>query len=156
MRIMIDFHYSDSWADPGKQPKPAAWTPLAFPALVTALHDYTVSVMNTLKTNGITPDWVQVGNEVDDGMLWEDGRASAHMANFAALVEAGYQAVKSVSSTTQVFVHASNGYDNTHFEWLFDGLKNNGAHWDIIGMSLYPSTTNYSALATQCLANIND
>jgi arabinogalactan endo-1,4-beta-galactosidase len=156
MRILIDFHYADSWADPGKQPKPAAWASLAFPDLVTALHDYTVNTLTTLKTNGITPDWVQIGNEVDDGMLWEDGRASTHMANFAALVQAGYQAVKSVSSTTQVIVHVSNGYNNAHFEWLFDGLKSNGAHWDIIGMSLYPTTTNYTTLDGQCLANMKD
>jgi arabinogalactan endo-1,4-beta-galactosidase len=156
MKILIDFHYADSWADPGKQPKPAAWVPLDFSTLVTTLHDYTVSTMTNLKTNGITPDWVQVGNETDDGMLWEDGRASTHMANYAALVEAGYQAVKSVSSTTKVIVHLSNGFDNAHFEWLFDGLKSNGAQWDIIGMSLYPSITNYSTYDAQCLANIND
>ena len=156
MKILIDFHYSDSWADPGKQPKPAAWMALDFPTLVTTLHDYTVSVMNTLKTNGIMPDWVQVGNEVSDGMLWEDGRASTHMANFATLVKAGYTAVKSVSSSTKVIVHVANGYDNTTFRWLFDGLKANGAQWDIVGMSLYPSTTNYTTLDAQCLANIND
>ncbi|MGZ3832343.1 MAG: glycoside hydrolase family 53 protein [Mucilaginibacter sp.] len=156
MKIMIDFHYSDSWADPGKQPKPAAWASLDFATLVTTLHDYTVSVMNTLKTNGITPDWVQVGNETNDGMLWEDGRASTSMANFAALIKAGYQAVKSVSSTTKVIVHISNGYDNSLFRWMFDGLKANGAQWDIIGMSLYPSTSHYTTLDAQCLTNIND
>jgi len=156
MKILIDFHYSDSWADPGKQPKPAAWVPLNFPTLVTTLHDYTVGVMDTLKNHGITPDWVQVGNETNDGMLWEDGRASTNMANFAALVQSGYQAVKSVSASTKVIVHISNGFDNSLFRWMFDGLKANGAHWDIIGMSLYPSTTNYQTLDTQCLANIND
>lgn len=156
MKVMIDFHYADSWADPGKQPIPAAWAPLSFSAMVTALHDYTVHVMDTLKTNGVTPAWVQVGNEVDNGMLWPDGEASTNMANFAAFVEAGYEAVKSESSTTQVIVHVSNGYDNTHFEWLFDGLKNNGAHWDIVGMSLYPSTTNYTTYDTECLANMKD
>lgn len=156
MQVMIDFHYADSWADPGKQPKPVAWAPLIFSTLVTTLHDYTVHVMDTLKTNGITPTWVQVGNEVDDGMLWEDGRASTHMVNFAALVEAGYQAVKSVSNTTKVIVHVSNGYDKTHFEWLFDGLKANNTQWDIIGMSLYPSTSNYKTLDAECQANIND
>jgi len=156
MKIMIDFHYSDSWADPGKQHKPAAWVSLDFPTLVTTLHDYTVGVMNTLKTNGITPDWVQVGNETNDGMLWEDGRASTHMSNFAALVESGYQAVKSVSAGTKVIVHISNGFDNSLFRWVFDGLKANGAHWDIIGMSLYPSTTNYETLDAECLSNIND
>jgi len=156
MKILIDFHYSDSWADPGKQPKPAAWASLDFPTLQTTLHDYTVGVMNTLKTNGITPDWVQVGNETNDGMLWEDGRASTHMANFAALVKAGYQAVKSVSSTTKVIVHISNGFDNNLFRYIFDGLKANGAQWDVIGMSLYPSTSNYTTLDAQCLANMND
>ena len=159
MKVLIDFHYSDSWADPGKQPKPTAWAPLAFPALVTALHDYTVQVMDTLKTNGVTPDWVQVGNEVSDGMLWEDGRASTHMANFAALIQAGYTAVKSVSSSTKVIVHLANGYDNSLFEYIFDGLKTNGAQWDIIGMSLYPSYSstpnNWQTVNTQCLSNIN-
>jgi arabinogalactan endo-1,4-beta-galactosidase len=156
MKIMIDFHYSDSWADPGKQPKPAAWAALDFAALTTMVHDYTVNVMNTLKTNGITPDWVQVGNETNDGMLWEDGRASKSMANFAALIKAGYAAVKSVSSTTKVIVHISNGYDNGLFRWMFDGLKANGAQWDIIGMSLYPSTSNWADYDSKCLANIND
>ncbi|MDF2431873.1 MAG: arabinogalactan endo,4-beta-galactosidase [Mucilaginibacter sp.] len=156
MKIMIDFHYSDSWADPGKQPKPAAWASLDFPTLVTTLHDYTVNVMNALQTKGITPDWVQVGNETNDGMLWEDGRASKNMANFATLIKSGYSAVKSVSSSTKVIVHLSNGFNNATFRWMFDGLKANGAQWDIIGMSLYPSTTNWSTLDSQCLANIND
>lgn len=156
MKIMIDFHYSDSWADPGKQPKPAAWISLDFATLTKTLHDYTVSVMTTLKTNGITPDWVQVGNETNDGMLWEDGRASKNMANFAALIKAGYAAVKEVSSTSKVIVHISNGYDNSLFRWMFDGLKANGAQWDIIGMSLYPSTSNWTDYDTKCLANIND
>ncbi|WP_428331303.1 glycoside hydrolase family 53 protein [Mucilaginibacter sp.] len=156
MKIMIDFHYSDVWADPGHQTKPAAWASMDINALTTTLGTYTVNVMNTLKTNGITPDWVQVGNETNDGMLWEDGRASKSMANFAALIKSGYAAVKSVSSTTKVIVHISNGFDNTLFRWMFDGLKANGAQWDIIGMSLYPSTTNWSTLNAQCLTNIND
>ena len=86
MRIMIDFHYSDWWADPGKQNKPAAWASLNFIDLKTALSDYTKHVMDTLKSNSIYPEWVQVGNETNDGMLWEDGRASTNMANFAALI----------------------------------------------------------------------
>ena len=83
---MIDFHYSDSWADPGKQNKPAAWASLNFNALKTCFIDHTKHVMDTLKSNGISPEWVQVGNETNDGMLWEDGSASTNMANFAALV----------------------------------------------------------------------
>jgi len=154
--IMIDFHYSDWWADPGKQTKPAAWAALDLTTLTSTLHDYTKSVMNTLKDNGITPLWVQVGNETNDGMLWEDGRASKNMANFAALIKSGYAAVKEVSPTSQVIVHISNGYDNGLFRWMFDGLKANGAKWDIIGMSLYPSKTNWASLDSQCLTNMND
>jgi arabinogalactan endo-1,4-beta-galactosidase len=156
MRVMIDFHYSDWWADPGKQNKPAAWASLNFNDLKTALSDYTKQVMDTLKSNGIYPEWVQVGNETNDGMLWEDGRASKSIANFAALVTAGYDAVKSVFDTTKVIVHISNGFDNNLFRWIFDGLKNNNAKWDIIGMSLYPSSTNWSTLNAQCLSNMND
>jgi len=156
MKIMIDFHYSDSWADPSKQTKPAAWASLDFNTLVATQHDYTVSVLNALAAKGITPDWVQVGNEVSDGMLWEDGRASTHMANFAALINSGYNAVKSVNSSIKVIVHLNNGYDNSMYRWLFDGLKANGAKWDIIGMSLYPSTSNWQTLDAQCLTNMND
>lgn len=156
MKLMIDLHYSDTWADPGHQVKPAAWANLSFSALTTAVHDYTTGVMNALKDKGITPEYVQVGNETNDGMLWPDGQASKSMANFAALVNAGYNGVKEVSSTTKVIVHLSNGYDNSLFRWMFDGLKANNAKWDIIGMSLYPSTSNYQSYDTQCLANIND
>lgn len=156
LKILIDFHYSDVWADPGHQTKPFAWTSLDFATLVTTLHNYTAGVMDTLKMTGITPDWVQVGNETDDGMLWEDGRASKKMANFAALVLSGYNAVKSVSPTTKVIVHTSNGFNNDLFRYMYDGLKANGAKWDIIGMSLYPSTANYKTLDMQCLNNIND
>jgi len=156
MKIMIDLHYSDTWADPGKQTKPVAWQSLDFAALTGAVSTYTTSVMNALKAKNITPDWVQVGNETSDGMLWEDGRASKNMAGFAALVNSGYNAVKSVSSSTKVIVHLANGYDNSLFRWLFDGLKVNGAKWDIIGMSLYPSTSNWQTYNQQCLANMND
>jgi arabinogalactan endo-1,4-beta-galactosidase len=156
MKIMIDLHYSDTWADPGKQPKPAAWQNLDFAGLKDAVSAYTISVMNALKGKGITPDWVQVGNETNDGMLWEDGRASKNMAAFAALISSGYNAVKSVSSSTKVIVHLANGYDNSLFRWLFDGLKANGAKWDIIGMSLYPTTANWQSYNEQCLANMND
>jgi arabinogalactan endo-1,4-beta-galactosidase len=159
MRIMINFHYSDWWADPGKQNNPPAWSELNFNDLKNAVSTYTTHVMDTLKTNGIIPEWAQVGNETNDGMLWEDGRASIHMANFAALVTAGYDAIKSVSNSTKVIVHISNGYDNNLFRTIFDGLKNNGAKWDVIGMSLYPSYSNlpdWQTVNAQCLLNMHD
>jgi arabinogalactan endo-1,4-beta-galactosidase len=156
MRIMIDFHYSDSWADPGQQTKPAAWAAQDFATLQTSVYDHTFNVLTTLKTNGITPEWVQVGNETNDGMLWPTGKASVNMANFAALVNKGYDAVKAVDPAIKVIVHISNGYDNSLFRWIFDGLKNNGGKWDISGMSLYPTPANWSSLNSQCLTNMND
>jgi len=156
MRIMIDFHYSDSWADPSKQTKPAAWTSLSFADLKTAVGAHTTDVLNLLKTNGITPEWVQVGNETGNGMLWEDGKASTNMANYAALNNAGYDAVKAIFPNCKVIVHVQNGNDNTLFRWLFDGLKNNGGKWDVIGMSLYPTTSNWSSMNASCLVNMND
>jgi arabinogalactan endo-1,4-beta-galactosidase len=155
LNILLDFHYSDTWADPGDQTTPAAWASLDLSDLESAMTTYTVGVLDSLKNHGITPTWVQVGNEVDDGMLWPTGLATSSMANFAALVETGYKAVKSVSSNIKVIVHVSNGYNNSLYEYVFDGLKANGAQWDIIGMSLYPSTTNWQTYDTECQANIN-
>jgi arabinogalactan endo-1,4-beta-galactosidase len=156
LRILIDFHYSDSWADPGKQTKPAAWTAYDFPTLTATVNSYTLSVLDTLKSAGVVPSWVQIGNETNDGMLWPDGKASVNMANFAALVNAGYKAVKQINDSIKVIVHISNGYDNGLFRWIFDGLKSNGANWDIIGMSLYPSVSNWQSYNDSCLANMND
>lgn len=156
MRVMIDFHYSDSWADPGKQTKPAAWAGQDINGLKASLANHTTDVLNALKASGVTPEWVQVGNETNDGMLWPEGQASKSMANFAQLVNAGYDAVKAVFPSAKVIVHVSNGWNNTLFRWLFDGLSTNGGKWDVIGMSLYPTAANWSALNTQCLANMND
>ncbi len=156
MRIMIDLHYSDVWADPGHQSKPAAWLSQDINGLQNSVYNYTVDVMNRLKQNNIVPEWVQVGNETNNGMLWEEGRASANMKNFALLVNKGYDAVKSVFANTKVIVHISNGYDNNLFRWIFDGLTANQARWDIIGMSLYPDTTHWQTFNAQCLSNMND
>ncbi len=155
-RIMIDFHYSDYWADPGKQPKPAAWKSHDIVRLVTDVRDHTTAVLKALQAAGVTPEWVQVGNETNNGMLWEEGRASASMANFAALINSGHDAVKAVFPDAKVIVHISNGYDSKLFRWMFDGLKANGARYDVIAMSLYPDATNWATLDEQCLANMND
>jgi arabinogalactan endo-1,4-beta-galactosidase len=156
MKILIDFHYSDVWADPGHQSIPSSWAGQSIGALAQSVTAHTTAVLTTLKNNGITPAWVQVGNETNNGMLWPNGVASDSMNNFAQLVNAGYNAVKAVDTSIKVIVHISNGYDNNLFRWMFDGLKSNGAHWDIIGMSLYPTAANWSTLNTQCLTNMND
>lgn len=156
MRIMIDFHYSDSWADPSQQTKPAAWEELDFGELKTAVADHTKDVLNTLQTNGITPEWVQVGNETGNGMLWDDGKASENMARYAQLTTAGYDAVKEVFPDAKVIVHLQEGNKNSLFRWLFDGLQDNGGKWDIIGMSLYPTADNWQQMTSDCIANMND
>lgn len=156
LRIMIDFHYSDSWADPGQQTKPAAWAGQDITALQTSLYNHTFNVLTSLKAAGIVPEWVQVGNETNNGMLWPEGKASTNMSNFALLVNAGYNAVKAVNADSKVIVHISNGYDNSLFRWIFDGLKANNAKWDVIGMSLYPEVATWSTLNAQCLSNMND
>ena len=156
LAVMIVFHYSDTWADPGKQGKPAAWGSLDFAGLKAALAAHTTSVLNALKVAGVNPGWVSVGNETNDGMLWPDGKASTNMAGFAQLVNAGYDASKAVFPEAKVIVHVSNGFNNSLFRWVFDGLKSNGAKWDVIGMSLYPGPADWSALTAQCLTNMND
>jgi len=160
MKLMIDFHYSDTWADPGKQTKPVAWTNLDFNQLKKAVYDHTYQVMDSLKYYGIYPEWVQVGNETGNGMLWETGKASVSMSNYTQLNNSGYDAVKAVSPASKVIVHLHNGYDNGLFRWIFDGLKTNGGKYDVIGMSLYPNwytTPNDWVNANKaCLTNMND
>jgi len=156
LRIMINFHYSDTWADPGHQEKPAAWTTQDLATLRISLANHTIEILNELKLNGINPEWVQVGNETNDGLLWPEGKASVSMANFTQLINAGYDAVKSVFPDAKVIVHVSNGFDNSLFRWVFDGLNNNNGKWDVIGLSLYPNSTNWSTMNAQCYSNMLD
>lgn len=165
MDIMVDFHYSDWWADPGQQHKPAAWKGLEIDELKRALATHTIDVLSALKTAGITPKWVQVGNEIRPGMLWDEDvslsgasyniracdvkesnttsteiKYRANWTNLTAFVNTGYDAVKSVFPQAIVIVHLDNGYDNGLYTWFFDELKKNGGKWDMIGMSLYPKS----------------
>jgi arabinogalactan endo-1,4-beta-galactosidase len=156
MRILIDFHYSDTWADPAHQTKPSAWTNLSFTDLCAAVTSHTTEILTALKNWNITPEWVQVGNETSNGMLWDDGKASSSMSQYATLTNAGYNAVKSVFPTAKVVVHLNNGQDNSLYRWLFDGLKKNNAKWDVIGMSLYPETGVWQEYTTNCISNMND
>lgn len=137
--IMINFHFSDYWADPGKQTKPAAWASHSFSQLLDDVYNHVYDILDTLKSVGITPKWVQIGNETNDGMLWEDGRASKNMDNFAALINRGYDAAKAIDNSIQVIIQLSNGYDYNLYQWMFLRLKNSGAKWDIVGMSAYPT-----------------
>lgn len=164
MRLMIDFHYSDSWADPSHQTPPAAWQNYTAAQMQKAVAQHTTDVLSALKAKGIGVEWVQVGNETRDGMLWNDGttaqakavtgRASANAANYAAYTLAGYNAVKAVYPDAKVVVHVDQGENQGGFTWLFDLLKKNGAKWDVIGMSFYPDDSKWQTQTDQCLANI--
>lgn len=155
MAVMLTLHYSDSWADPGKQYKPAAWRNYSFQELMDAVWAHTVNVMNTMQARGVTPDWVQIGNETNDGMLWPEGRASTNMRNYAWLVNTGHNAVKSVSSSTKTIVHLSNGWDTALYEWNIGGLIDNGANFDMVAMSLYPEPHNWSTINSQAETTMN-
>lgn len=160
MRLMIDFHYSDTWADPDKQTKPALWKNYSIDQLVSALAEHTRNSLVLLRDAGITPEWVQVGNETDNGMLWEEGRATTNMKNYARLVGAGYDAAKEVFPQTLVIVHVSNCFDNALFQWNIGGVKSNGGKFDVIGVSAYPfydkKNATWQASNDKCLANLND
>ncbi|GAB4091108.1 glycoside hydrolase family 53 protein [Flaviaesturariibacter terrae] len=156
MRLLIDFHYSDTWADPGQQAKPAAWASLDLNGLKAALAAHTTDVLATLKNAGVSVEWVQVGNETNDGFLWPEARASTNLAAFAQLLNSGYDAVKSVYPAAKVIVHLSNGWNNSLYRWLFDGLQSNGARWDVIGLSLYPDVNSWGNTNVQASANMSD
>lgn len=137
MRIMINFHYSDSWADPGKQNKPAAWAKHSFPELLNDVYNHTYDVLKLLKSAGVTPEWVQVGNEIPSGMLWPEG----HTDNFpqlAQLLNKGYEATKAIDSKIKVIVHLDEGNKNEKFRWFFDKVTELNVKYDVIGLSYYP------------------
>ena len=137
MRVMIDFHYSDSWADPSKQNKPAAWANHTFAQLLTDVYNHTTEVLNALKTAGIKPEWVQIGNEIPSGMLWPEGKYT-NFNQLAQLLNKGYEATKNLDSSIKVIVHIDQGNDNARFRWFFDNARNNGVKYDVIGLSYYP------------------
>jgi arabinogalactan endo-1,4-beta-galactosidase len=150
--LLVNFHYSDNWADPGKQFKPAAWEDYNFEQLTKALYDHTFDVCNSLVAQGTPPDMVQVGNEINAGMLWPDGDYN-HMDNLAALLKAGYQAVKDCSPSTLVMLHIAEGGDNDMARWWFGNMTSREVPFDVIGISYYPFW--HGSLA-QLQYNLND
>lgn len=154
-RIMIDFHYSDTWADPSHQTKPAAWTSHSYAQLKADVYSHTQGILSYLKSNGITVEWVQVGNEINSGMLWPTGSYS-YPSQLAGLINSGYDAVKAVYPSALVVLHLSNGYDNSLFRWFFDLVKKAGAKWDVIGMSHYPPPASWASYNANLLTNMKD
>lgn len=138
LKLLIDFHYSDTWADPGVQSKPAAWNGHNISQLQTDVHSYTLDVMNALKAQGTTPDAVQIGNEINTGMLWNEGKVSNNdFTNLSLLLKSGYNAVKAANSGTQVFIHTANANSMSAARWFYDGIKAKGVSWDVTALSYY-------------------
>ena len=162
MAIMIDFHYSDWWADPGKQNIPKAWEKMSYEEMQKALAQHTRETLQLLKDNGIDVKWVQVGNETTHGFLWPMARAEEQMQHYAGLTQAGYDAVKEVYPQAICIVHLDAACDAKRYQFIFDGLKQYGAKWDMIGLSVYPYwdidaklTKDEDETLTKAIANIN-
>lgn len=155
-KIMIDFHYSDSWADPGKQNKPAAWKDHSIGHLARDVYDHTFNSLSLLKQKMIPVTWVQVGNEISNGMLWPEGHTD-NFSNLALFINQGYAAVKEVFPATQVIVHLDEGNNGSKFKDFFDQLAANGGKYDLVGMSYYPYwlNTHYSENIEDLKKNIN-
>ena len=140
MKLLVDFHYSDFWADPGQQVKPDAWKNLTFPELKQAVYDYTAEVMNGLKAVNAYPDMVQIGNEINNGMMLPDGSTS-QFAKLAELLKEGVRAVRETTpdgQTTKIMIHLAEGGDNHKFRSFFDQVEAQDVDYDVIGMSYYP------------------
>jgi arabinogalactan endo-1,4-beta-galactosidase len=157
MRVLIDFHYSDSWADPGKQNKPAAWAGHTLSQLLNDVYAHTFEVLDTLKSIGAKPDWVQVGNEISGGMLWPDGSTS-NWPQLGQLLNKGYDATKAVDSSIKVIIHLDQGNDNSRFRTFFDNAVSHNVRFDVIGASYYPYWlgSDYTATINDLGNNLND
>ena len=137
MKLLLDLHYSDYWADPGKQYKPAAWRSLNFEELKQALYNYTQLVIKELKDQGTAPDMVQVGNEINHGIVWPEGSVS-NLDSLAQLLRAGIAAVKSACPSAAIMLHVALGGQNDESVFFLNNMIARGVSFDVIGESYYP------------------
>ncbi len=135
---LLDFHYSDFWADPGKQTIPKAWQGMGEEELERAVHDYTAAVLARCKAEGLMPQMVAVGNEISKGLLWPYGKAPNY-GEIARFVSAGVRAVREADPSVEVMIHLDNGGNNELYRTWFDAyFRNGGEDFDYIGLSYYP------------------
>jgi arabinogalactan endo-1,4-beta-galactosidase len=161
LQLMLDFHYSDTWADPAHQAKPAAWTNLTFPQLVQQMHDYSSNSIALLKAAGAMPDFVQVGNEITGGLLWPDGEVGgsydtpAQWGQLGQLMGAAIQGIKDASGgkAPKIVVHIDRGGDWGATQWFFDNLLQQPVSFDVIGESYYPFWHGPLANLANCVTN---
>lgn len=164
MSVMVDFHYSDFFADPSRQIMPAAWDADKGDLNKLSIHiaQHTTDVLNALKDAGVSPKWIQIGNETRNGMMWPAGQlwtSSGDIANgysnFAKLFNAGSHAAKAVFPEALVMPHLNNAYEDN--DWWFQRVKAAGANFDAIALSHYPQAESGMTAAQynqKALANI--
>jgi arabinogalactan endo-1,4-beta-galactosidase len=136
MHIILDIFYSNGWCDPGEQPTPSEWSSQSYTTLKATVQSYTASVITSFKNNGTLPDYVQVGNEISNGMLWPVG-ALTNQSQFVGLIKAGIAGVKQVSSVPKIILHCNGGADTSLVEWFFNTIASQ-CTYDIVGLSYYP------------------
>lgn len=154
LRLMIDFHFSDTWADPSSQTTPTAWAGYDLDQMKTAVANHVNTMLTKLQQFGIEPEWVQIGNETRTGMLWPLGKIGDN-ANYAELVNAGYDAVKAVYPECKVVIHLDSGDNLGLYTYVFNYLNTYGGRYDVIGMSLYPEADSWQTMVNACVSNIN-
>ena len=161
LKFLLDFHYSDSWADPGKQTKPYTWTNLSFTALKSQIRTYTSNTIAAFSGVGAMPDYVQVGNEITPGLLWSDGRVggiydtSTQWSQLAQLLTNAIQGVRDAAGIQmpRIIVHIDRGGDWPATQWYFDNLTQRQVTFDIIGESYYPWWHGSLDALRTCLTN---
>jgi len=137
MKLLLDFHYSDYWADPQQQYKPKGWEDLDFETLKDSVKSYTENVLKVFQQQNALPDMVQVGNEINHGILWPDGHIS-HPDQLAALLHAGVEGVRAVDQEIPVMMHLALGGQNKEAIFWLNNMIARGLDFDIIGISYYP------------------
>ena len=139
--LLLDLHYSDSWADPDKQTMPAAWRGQKHKQLVETVHDYTRDVIARFRAEGVMPDMVQVGNEITQGMLWPDGKLPDNWDNLADLLRAGIRGIDDGRGTARrplIMIHIERSGSYEAAQWYYDTLIAHHVTFDVIGLSYYP------------------
>ena len=160
LKLLLDFHYSDFWTDPGKQFKPKAWEKMDYPQLKTAIHDYTRDTIARVKQEGVLPDMVQIGNEINGGMLWPEGKSwgqgGGEFDRLAGLLNAAIGGLKenlTGGEQVKIMLHLAEGTKNDTFRWWFDEIAKRDVPFDIIGLSMY---TYWNGPISALKANMDD
>ena len=135
--VLLNFHYSDFWADPGKQIKPKAWKDFGMEELEKAVYDFTKESLEKILDEGVNVTMIQVGNELSNGLLWPEGRVPNY-DNIYRLVSAGLKACREIDSKIPLMIHLDNGGNNALYREWFDNFTQRGGDFDYIGLSYYP------------------